>query len=499
MKVDKSIPWVRFLFTGYIEDTDGYISQYCFTTINYNPEGSNNRRLARISEGDSITVQREKLQEFLSANRGAILGDLDFDGAEISQFKSARQIKCHLRSRLEIVFYFDEDDNSRLWYVDSNGNIDFTRDLDEVYKKYIGILTGDVVLLESELFSQNFKAVIAATEAMFEQIKLIEGRSQLTRQNLSKLRVSGYDYTEEVSLVTATGLVGESKTGVNVYPEVVSEVTVSWEDLVTSLVKVFDLSRCKLLRSFEIGNVRYANYDSNESISLIFSGSAQRSAYGSFYPAAKEVRVVGTDSVLFKDFISNGGHVTVDGEIFAESLSLKECTGLSTLKVRACHGEDVYGCPRKEDGYSKSKIGLVNLDTEYLEVSSLEIGLGDELYISGCKDLKYLTLSFIALPEEDFPFNLTDFVMCYEGIRGKDLRGLKRLTIDARYSGYCLSDNLTTHLDTAFPNLIELTLIGRLTNKLNKRLEFDCRLKVPKGCKVNCGDDELAREFVFHD
>lgn len=71
--VDKSIPWVRFLFTGYIEDTDGYISQYRFTTINYNPEGCNKRNLARISEGDSITVPREKIREFLSANHGAIL------------------------------------------------------------------------------------------------------------------------------------------------------------------------------------------------------------------------------------------------------------------------------------------------------------------------------------------------------------------------------------------------------------------------------------------
>lgn len=87
----------------------------------------------------------------------------------------------------------------------------------------------------------------------------------------------------------------------------------------------------------------------------------------------------------------------------------------------------------------------------------------------------------------------------YSNIRGFGLEGLERLTIDARYSGYCLSDNLTTHLDTAFPNLVELTLIGILTNKLNKRLEFDCKLKVPKGCKVNCGDEELAREFIFHD
>lgn len=129
----------------------------------------------------------------------------------------------------------------------------------------------------------------------------------------------------------------------------------------------------------------------------------------------------------------------------------------------------------------------------------MEIGLGDELEISGCKDLKYLKLSFIGIPEEDFPFDLTDFVMCYDGIRGMDMKSLERLTIDARYSGYCLEDRLTTHFDTAFPNLVELNLIGILTNKLNKRLEYDCKLKVPKGCKVNCGDDELAREFVFHD
>lgn len=80
-----------------------------------------------------------------------------------------------------------------------------------------------------------------------------------------------------------------------------------------------------------------------------------------------------------------------------------------------------------------------------------------------------------------------------------DMKSLERLTIDARYSGYCLSDDLITHFDTAFPNLVELNLIGRLTNKLNERLEYECRLKVTKGCKVNCGDDELAREFVFHD
>ena len=115
------------------------------------------------------------------------------------------------------------------------------------------------------------------------------------------------------------------------------------------------------LRNFEIGNARHAHVAFNESISLIFSGSAQRMAYGSFYPNAKEVRVIGTKGALFKEFISVDGHVTVDGEIFAENLSLKDCTGLSTLKVRACHGEVSYGGARKEEGYSKSKIELVNL------------------------------------------------------------------------------------------------------------------------------------------
>lgn len=494
--VDKSIPWVRFLFTGYKESSDGYISHYCFTTVNYNPD-----RKVKISDENPIEVPCERLSAFLSANHGAILGNPDFDNEKVRRFscqrKDASGNEC-IKKGLGIVFYFEEDSN-KLWYVTRRGIVAVKQSFEEVYKQYQGILSGEAVLLESEFFSPNFKTVIEAAERMLERLKLIEGRSRITGQDLSNLVVSGYDPIEGEALVHADGLIGESKNGVNVYPEVVSDVTVPWEDLVTSLVKVFDLSRCNLLRSFEIGDVRHSRHTSNESISLIFSGSAKRMIYGSFYPNAKEVRVVGTGGVLFKDFISVGGHVTVDGEIFAESLSLKDCTGLSTLKVRACHGEDVYGCPRKEDGYSKSKIELVNLDTEHLEVNSLEIALGDELTISGCKDLKYLTLSFIGLPEEDFPFDLTDFVMCFGGISGKDLKGLKRLTIDARYSGYCLSDDLITHFDTAFPNLVELTLIGILTNKLNKRLEFDCKLKVPKGCKVNCGDEELAREFVFHD
>lgn len=496
MKVDKSIPWVRFLFTGYRESSNGAISHYCFTTVTYNPDGR-----AKISDGNRIAVPREKLSAFLSVNSGAILGNLDFDDENIRRFSCHTQDildNHYCRKGLELVFYFEEDSN-KLWYVTSRGEVFATLGFEEVYEKYQGILSGEVVLLESDLFSPNFKTVIEATEGMIERLKLIEGRSRITGQDLSKLRVSGYDSSEGEVLVEADGLIGESKTGVNVYPEVVSEVTVSVDDMITSLVKVFDLSRCSSLRNFEIGNARHAHVAFNESISLIFSGSAQRMAYGSFYPNAKEVRVIGTKGALFKEFISVDGHVTVDGEIFAENLTLRDCTGLSTLKVRACHGEDAYGCPRKEEGYSKSKIELVNLDTEHLEVNSLQCSLGDELEISGCKDLKYLKLSFIGLPEEDFPFDLTDFVVCYGGIRGMDMKSLERLTIDARYSGYCLSDDLITHFDTAFPNLVELNLIGRLTNKLNKRLEYDCRLKVPKGCKVNCGDDELAREFVFHD
>lgn len=494
--VDKSIPWVRFLFTGYREHSNGAISHYCFTTVTYNPASK-----AKISDGNNIVVPREKLSAFLSVNSGAILGNPDFDDGKVRRFSCQRQDVLgnnYTRKGLELVFYFEEDSNN-LWYVTSKGEVFVTLGFEEVYEKYQGILSGEVVLLESDLFSPNFKTVIEATEGMIERLKLIEGRSRITGQDLAKLRVSGYDSSEGEVLVEADGLIGESKTGVNVYPEVVSEVTVSEEDMITSLVKVFDLSRCSSLRNFEIGNARYARVAFNESISLIFSGSAQRMAYGSFYPKAKEVRVIGTKGALFKEFISVDGHVTVDGEIFAENLSLKDCTGLSTLKVRACHGEDAYGCPRKEEGYSKSKIELVNLDTEHLEVDGLEIGLGDELEISGCKDLKYLKLSFIGLPEEDFPFDLTDFVMCYDGIRGMDMKSLECLTIDARYSGYCLSDDLITHFDTAFPNLVELNLIGRLTNKLNERLEYECRLKVTKGCKVNCGDEELAREFVFHD
>ena len=94
---------------------------------------------------------------------------------------------------------------------------------------------------------------------MIERLKLIEGRSRITGQDLSKLRVSGYDSSEGEVLVEADGLIGESKTGVNVYPEVVSEVTVSVDDMITSLVKVFDLSRCSSLRNFEIGNARHAH------------------------------------------------------------------------------------------------------------------------------------------------------------------------------------------------------------------------------------------------
>lgn len=190
-------------------------------------------------------MTRERLSAFLSANHGAILGNPDFDNEKVRRFSCQRQDASgndYIRKGLEVVFYFEEDSNS-LWYVNSQGVVFVTLSFTEVYQKYQSILSGEVVLLESDLFSPNFKTVTEATAGMIERLKLIEGRSRITGKNLAKISVSGYDYAEGEATVLADGLIGESKTGVNVYPEVVSEVTVPWEDLVTSLVKVFDLSR----------------------------------------------------------------------------------------------------------------------------------------------------------------------------------------------------------------------------------------------------------------
>lgn len=86
MQVDKSIPWVRFLFTGYKESSDGYISHYCFTTVNYNPD-----RKVKISDENPIEVPCERLSAFLSANHGAILGNPDFDNEKVRRFSCQRQ------------------------------------------------------------------------------------------------------------------------------------------------------------------------------------------------------------------------------------------------------------------------------------------------------------------------------------------------------------------------------------------------------------------------
>ena len=492
--VDKDIPWVRFLFTGYIADSNGDISQYCFTTLNYRSHYTPYNK-AWILDGCQIEVPRERLGAFISANRGAILGDLEFDDASVKRFSSRRPYDSdssnsngYIRNAgIEIIFYFDED-NSTLWYVDKKGNVDKTTDFVEVYAKYERILSGDAILLESEFFSPNFQTVISATEDMFEKIKLIEGRNRITGQNLSKLSVSGYDSTDGVVLVKATGLVGESRNGVNVYPEVVSEVNVSLSDIMNSDVKVFDLSRCHSLNSFKIGDISFSRIVSRESVSLVLSQSARRRAYGEFYPSAKEVRIVGTEGALFKSFILDGECVTcvtVDGEIRAECLTLVNCTGLSTLKVSASHGED--GC-------NSSHIMLSKLDTANLEVHNLQLGRDNRIGISDCKELKYLTLSFCELPEENHPVNLTWFI---DNLSGVGLEGLTHLTMDAHDCSYFLEENENTLIDTAFPNLVELTLIGMFVNNPNIQLWYDdCRLRIPRGCKVNC-DDESVRARIY--
>lgn len=79
--IDNHIPWVRYLFTGYRADDYGYISHYCFTTINYNPDGR-----VKISDSNKLEVPCEKLSAFLSANSGATLGTPDFDDKKVRQF-----------------------------------------------------------------------------------------------------------------------------------------------------------------------------------------------------------------------------------------------------------------------------------------------------------------------------------------------------------------------------------------------------------------------------
>lgn len=433
MSID--MPALRLLFSG--RDDSG---NYIFTVLSYRPDTYD------IFRGDNaLSVKEDMLEEFLSEHTGIIIGDA---GLNIKEGDA-------------VAFAYIED---VLFYLE-NGTIsrEFESRLTNLLKR---ICRGEVYLFDSGWVNEEIYQKLAVIKGAEETLFKATARNSLTREDLSHIEIA--DVVDGEVIFSATGLSG-TNSGVNIYSELVSEVTVGLHDIKESAIKVLDMSRCSLLRKFSIGKEHsyrplYARIDY---ISVVFPSVTGDKPVGSVLLSANELQLVGVDRVIFSKVSVHECLLSVDGELAVRSCNLSECACGSKLHLRLISvgsGDD-------------SRIQLYKLAIEELFIRAESfMALKDKIYrLSGLSSLRLID---IEVPIEGWSVEFRKFIDCLFDT-GTQVQFPKVSEIRVRFIGgdYFFGDKeyLVKYL---FPSLSNLTIFGRKTGG------DDRNLIVPDCCKI---------------
>lgn len=429
------MPAVRLLFSG--RDDAG---KYIFTVLSYRPDTYG------LFIGDTaISVTADMLEEFLSEHTGIILGDA---GLNIKEGDA-------------VAFAYIED---VLFYLE-NGTISraFESRLTNLLKR---ICRGEVYLFDSGWVTEEIYQKLAVIKGAEETLFKATARNSLTREDLSHIEIA--DVVDGEVIFSTTGLSG-TNSGVNIYSELVSEVTVGLHDIKESAIEVLDMSRCSLLRKFSIGKEHsyrplYARIDY---ISVVFPSVIGDKPVGSVLLSANELRLVGVDRVIFSKVSVYKCLLSVDGELAVRSCNLLESVCGSKLHLRLISvgsGDD-------------SQIQLYKLDIEELFIRAESfVAWKDKTYrFSGLSSLRLID---IEVPIEAWSVEFGKFIG-YIFDNGTQVQFPKVSEIRVRFIGgdYFFGDKEYL-VKSLFPSLSKLTIFGRKTGG------DDRNLIVPDGCEI---------------
>jgi hypothetical protein len=209
------------------------------------------------------------LEGFLSENKGIIIGD----------------IGLNLKEGDAVAFAYIED---VLFYLE-NGTISraFESRLTNLLKR---ICRGEAYLFDSGWVTKEIYQKLAVIKGAEETLFKATARNSLTRADLSHVDIDEV-VDGEVSF-SATGLRG-TNSGVTIYSDIVSKVTVKTADIENSGVSVLDMSNCNRLREFVIGDsIRFAK-GSSKSVAVIFPSVTEINPYGKLVFPAREIKLFG--------------------------------------------------------------------------------------------------------------------------------------------------------------------------------------------------------------
>ena len=392
-----------------------------------------------------MAIAGEKLAEFLEEHKGIILGNLD----------------SNLKEGDTVVFAYLGD---RLYYL-QGGAICNNKLFEPVSKILTMVYKDEACIVESVWFSEEFYPLYNKVAETLCKISENCGRSRLTGSDLSSEKIAGIDDNGKV-LVSAEGLRG-TNSGVNVYSELVNEVTVGSIDIENSGIKVIDMSRCNQLRRFKLGKENSASITVLDSVVVIFPNVIGDTPFGVVALSTRELKLVGADRVIFDKLAAVGCLFSVDGELSVKSCYINECKCGSELRLRLING----------GSSDDSRIVLKVLDIEKLFIRA------DSLM--AWKDKRYLFRGLNSLRVIDIEVNIEGYSVVFgefidyifDNEEVSQHPSVYEIRIKFIGGNYLLGDKGYL-MRAIFPSLKRLTICG------NKKDGNEKNLIVPSGCEV---------------
>lgn len=466
------IPLYRFILVGYMVSESGEVIAYRFGLLHVVRDRSNSTGF-----GTADWISQYSLDEFLREYDSLVLKgtkEMLSDGSfrwRVPTFNRDMELVTEGRKALVVTggsstleYFYSLDENGKFSYSGFAGG-----DARKIAER---LFNGELLLVDEEFISDEYKRIVTIGEDYRRKYVAEVARDALTKRNISEI------YLSEEGELCARGLKGVSN-GVNSYPSFVKGITVSTRTLYDSKTEVLDMSKCAVLKSFEIYEAAKAYRKKLPSLSLIFPKELREDAildscHMMVSVDAEELNFINFPKVvIFNKLVVTGAKIEgIDSVIKVEECEICNCTGLSELSIEA--GE---AC-----GDLHQSVRLISLDTVKLSVTVDSL----EYCEIGFFDLKYLKELIFTVSKE--ATNLYSFTSRHMGFN-IDSGGIETLVLEGKKGlifGGCAD------FASVYSSLKRLEIRGDIVfgNNVEDEVVF-----VPRGCKVVCNNAEFLKHL----
>ena len=258
-----------------------------------------------------------------------------------------------------------------------------------------------------------------------------------------------------------------TNSGVTIYSDIVSNVTVKKADIENSGVSVLDMSNCNRLREFVIGDsIRFAK-GSSKSVAVIFPSVTEINPYGKLVFPAREIKLFGVSNVIFKSLRVEKCKFSVDGALSVESCNIVDCSCGAELCLRVIDSG--------RSGYDNIKVGVSDIEKLSIRADRYDDWRRKCFFLGECAGLREICIDVSVGGKAVWFGEFIDYIFA-SGLT-KSFVCVSEITVKLYGGVYMIGDKEYLMKDI-FPNLKRLTICGR------KTAGDDRKLIVPEGCEI---------------